>query len=92
MTGLDVRLLGRFSISSGGVPLQVPSTPARELLGYVLVNRIRPERAHLAYLLWPRSSERQARTNLRRILHQFPMCQSGCCRCFFGVSRSGLMG
>ena len=70
MADLDVRLLGSFSISSGGAPLKLPSARARELLSYVLVNRIRPQRAHLAYLLWPRSSERQARTNLRRVLHQ----------------------
>src|SRR5262249_32135877 len=40
------------------------------LLGYLLVHRDAPQpRQRLAFLLWPESSEGQARTNLRHLLH-----------------------
>ena len=46
------------------------SQPLRSLLAYLVLH---PESAHprqqLAYLLWPASSESQARTNLRKWLH-----------------------
>ena len=40
------------------------------LLGYLLVHRGVPQpRQRLAFLLWPDSTEAQARTNLRKVLH-----------------------
>ena len=42
----------------------------RSLLAFlVLHNDVPQSREHLAYLLWPGSSEAQARTNLRQLLH-----------------------
>ena len=48
------------------------SSPARaeSLLAYLLLHRDAPQpRQRLAFLLWPDSSEAQARTNLRHVLH-----------------------
>jgi DNA-binding SARP family transcriptional activator len=40
------------------------------LLAYLLLHRdVRQPRQHLAFLLWPDSTESQARTNLRHLLH-----------------------
>src|ERR1700747_3162877 len=42
----------------------------QSLLAYVALHGDAPQsREHLAYLLWPESSEAQARTNLRQLLH-----------------------
>jgi predicted ATPase/DNA-binding SARP family transcriptional activator len=42
----------------------------QSLLAYLLLNRAAPQpRHHLAFQLWPDSSESQARTNLRNLLH-----------------------
>lgn len=62
----------------GGVDLRLnddllppfESARAESLLAYLLLHRDAPQsRQHLAYLLWPDSSESQARTNLRHVLH-----------------------
>jgi DNA-binding SARP family transcriptional activator len=52
-------------------PLKFSAPPkALPLLGYLLIHGDRPvERLYLASLLWPESSEADARTNLRRHLH-----------------------
>lgn len=48
----------------------VESARARSLLGYLLLHAGAPvSRQHLAFLLWPDSTEGQARTNLRKVLH-----------------------
>jgi DNA-binding SARP family transcriptional activator len=68
---LEVRLLGGFSLStpSGGT-IVLPGTRQRALLAYLLLHRDRPvDRRHLAFLLWPESTEPQALTNLRQLIH-----------------------
>jgi len=46
------------------------SRHAESLLAYLLLHREVPlPRPDLAFLLWPDSTERQARTNLRHLLH-----------------------
>jgi DNA-binding SARP family transcriptional activator len=46
------------------------SARAESLLAYLLLHRDAPQpRQHLAFLLWPDSSEAQAQTNLRKVLH-----------------------
>ena len=46
------------------------SARAESLLAYLLIHRDAPQpRQRLAFLLWPDSSEPQARTNLRHVLH-----------------------
>ncbi len=69
---LHVRLLGGFELRLGSD--QVPpmdSARAESLLAYLLLHRDAPQqRQHLAFLLWPDSTENQARTNLRHVLHK----------------------
>lgn len=65
---IRITVLGGVEIS--GVDLPLPSR-ALSLLACLAVRAGVPQpRAHLAGLLWPDSSEPQARTNLRRELHQ----------------------
>src|SRR6266496_4277157 len=68
---LRIRLLGELDLRYGGVPLPpLESARAESLLAYLLLHRDAPQpRQHLAFLLWPDSSEPQARTNLRHLLH-----------------------
>jgi DNA-binding SARP family transcriptional activator len=68
---LRVRLLGDLDLQLGDVPLPpLDSARAESLLAYLLLHRDAPQpRQHLAFLLWPDSSEQQARTNLRHVLH-----------------------
>jgi DNA-binding SARP family transcriptional activator len=66
---LEIRLLGQFNLRQDGVPIELPSRPARTLLAYlVLTLGIRHPRERLAGLLWPDSSESNARKNLRQAL------------------------
>ena len=66
-----IQVLGRFDLSLGGVrvpPLE--SARAESLLAFLLLNRhTAASRQHLAFLLWPDSTEAQARTNLRHLVH-----------------------
>lgn len=68
---MRVRLLGDFELRpSEGEPLRLDSTRAESLLGYLALHAGIPQpRQVLAALLWPDSTEGQARTNLRHLLH-----------------------
>lgn len=68
---LRIRLLGEPSLQSGAGPLPpFDSVRATSLLAYLLVNRNAPQpRQRVAFLLWPDSTEPQALTNLRHLLH-----------------------
>jgi DNA-binding SARP family transcriptional activator len=68
---LRIRILGELDLRLDDVPLPpLESGRAESLLVYLLVHRgTRLPRQHLAFLLWPDSSEPQARTNLRHVLH-----------------------
>lgn len=68
---LRVDLLGGIEVSSPTPPGGSRTSPrALSLLAYLVSRRGTPQpRAHLAALLWPDSSGKQARTNLRRELH-----------------------
>lgn len=68
---LHINLLGGFDLTysdkfiAGTIPERLQS-----LLAYLVINRHLPQPwQHLAFLFWPDSSESQARTNLRRLLH-----------------------
>ncbi len=66
---LEVRLLGQFDVRRNGTPLAIPSRPAQSLLAYLLLNAgTTHRREKLAGLLWPDSSEENARSNLRKEL------------------------
>src|ERR1700687_3187896 len=69
---LRFALLGGFGVAVGDAPLGSFGTPRLQVLtAYLLLHRGAPQlRQHLAFLLWPDSSEAQARTNLRNLLHR----------------------
>jgi DNA-binding SARP family transcriptional activator len=68
---LRVRLLGQLDLRLGEAELPpLESARAESLLAFLLLHRDAPQpRQRLAFLLWPDSSEPQARTNLRHVLH-----------------------
>src|SRR5260221_10635381 len=79
---LRIRLLGELDLRSDGVPLPpLESARAGSLLAYLLLHRAAPQpRQHLAFLLWPDSTEPQARTNLRHVLHNLRRALPECDR------------
>ena len=71
MTILRIRLFGQVELRYGDEPLAaLDSARAESLLAYLLLHREAPQqRQRLAFVLWPDSTESQARTNLRHLLH-----------------------
>lgn len=66
---LEVRLLGQFSVTREGRPLELPSRAARMLLAYLVLHSERSvPRDKIAGILWPESSTATARKNLRQAL------------------------
>src|SRR5918997_1317175 len=68
---LSIRLFGALDLRYGDRLLSpLASARAETLLAYLVLHRDAAQaRQHLAFLLWPDSSEAQARTNLRHLLH-----------------------
>ena len=71
MGELQVKLFGGFRLSYNSTPLDTFKTPRLQaLLTYLILD---PGQAHfryqIAYAFWPDSSESQARTNLRHLIH-----------------------
>ena len=68
---LHIRLLGGFELRRDGVLLPpLESARAEALLAYLVLHRETPQaRQQLAFRFWPDSTESQARTNLRHLLH-----------------------
>ncbi len=66
-----IELLGKLRITFGQQILgSVNTNRLQSLLAYLVLHSGVPQsREHLASLLWPESSESQARTNLRQLLH-----------------------
>src|SRR5262245_1061265 len=68
---LSARLLGPLDLRFGArrlTPLE--SSRTESLLASLLLHRDAPQpRQRLAFLLWPDSTETQAHTNLRKVLH-----------------------
>src|SRR5258708_25737273 len=69
---LHLHLLGDFLLVSGDTPVTTVTVPRlQSMLAYLLLHRNAPQdRSHLAYLLWPDSTESQAHTNLRNVIHK----------------------
>lgn len=68
-TWLNVRLLGGFLLSEGDRPISLTSGRSQLLLAYLVLYSHTPQsRQRLAFLLWPDSTDSQARTNLRKEL------------------------
>jgi DNA-binding SARP family transcriptional activator len=67
---LEVRLLGAFEVIADGRRLRAfDSVRMQRALAMVAIRRDLEHRSRLAFELWPDSSERQARTNLRKLIH-----------------------
>jgi predicted ATPase/DNA-binding SARP family transcriptional activator len=71
MPTLHIHLLGEFRLTYGDAPVSTINAPRlHALLAYLLLHRDAPQpRHHLAFLLWPDTTEAQARTNLRQLVH-----------------------
>lgn len=71
MTPIRIELLGKLRFSYGQQLLtSINTNRMRSLLAFLVLHGDAPQsREHLAFLLWPESSESQARTNLRQLLH-----------------------
>jgi DNA-binding SARP family transcriptional activator len=69
---MQIRLLGDFRLTwDDRIVSAAVTARMRSLLGYLILRRGAPQlRAHLAFLFWPDSSEQQALTNLRHLLHE----------------------
>src|SRR6266436_1037610 len=65
-------LLGDFLLLLEDAPVTTVDWPRlQSLLAYLVLHAAAPQsRTHLAFLLWPDSTEAQAHTNLRHLLHR----------------------
>jgi DNA-binding SARP family transcriptional activator len=69
---LEVRLLGTVDVILDGRRLGAfNSLRLQRFLALIALRRDLQHRSRLAFELWPDSDERQARTNLRKLLHDF---------------------
>jgi DNA-binding SARP family transcriptional activator len=68
---MRINLFGNLRISVAGQPVTgVNTNRLHSLLAYLILHGDVPQpRERLAFMLWPASSESQARTNLRQLLH-----------------------
>jgi DNA-binding SARP family transcriptional activator len=68
---MRINLFGNLRISFAGHPVTAVNTNRlQSLAAYLILHGDSPQpRERLAFLLWPASSESQARTNLRQLLH-----------------------
>src|SRR5512143_3811620 len=69
---LHIHLLGELRLIYDGQPVTTVQAPrVQALLAYLVLRRGVPQpRQHLAFILWPESSEAHARSNLRQRLHE----------------------
>ncbi|MFN8442863.1 MAG: BTAD domain-containing putative transcriptional regulator [Caldilineaceae bacterium] len=69
---LQIQLLGDFRLEVGGTLITALNADRpQSLLAYLLLHRQAPQpRPHIAFLMWPDSSEEQALNNLRNLLHK----------------------
>src|SRR3984885_4524159 len=68
---MRINLFGNLRLRLAGRPVTAVNTNRlRSLIAYLILHGDAPQpRERLAFLLWPASSESQARTNLRQLLH-----------------------
>src|SRR5262245_48052637 len=70
MPTLHIHLLGDFRLSYGDPVDRVNAPRLQALLAYLVLHRHAPQaRQHVAFLLWPDTSEAQARSSLRQLVH-----------------------
>ncbi|MFN8453584.1 MAG: hypothetical protein U0401_02755, partial [Anaerolineae bacterium] len=66
---LKISLLGQFNLQVDGQTIDLPSRPAQSLLAYLALHAGTAQRREkLAGLLWPETTESNARSNLRHAL------------------------
>lgn len=66
---VEFRFLGQFALHLDGEPVRLASRPAQSLLAYLCLHAGKAfRREKLAGLLWPETSETNARNNLRQAL------------------------
>jgi DNA-binding SARP family transcriptional activator len=87
---LHVRLLGHFSLEYAGQAVTSLESPRlHALLAALLLRHGAPvSRQHLAFSFWPDSTEKQARTNLRHLLHKLRGAWPAADRCLRVESRT----
>lgn len=67
---LQAWMLGQFRVEAGATSLTDLRPRCQALLAFLLLHRrLSESRRYLAFLLWPDSTEAQALTNLRHVLH-----------------------
>src|SRR5258705_9927397 len=68
---MRINLFGNLQMSFAGRPVTAVNTNRlHSLIAYLILHGDTPQpRERLAFTLWPASSESQARTNLRQLLH-----------------------
>lgn len=67
---LEIQLLGDVRVVHRGEVLPIDSHRLQALLGYLILHRGAPQqRRRIAFQFWPDSTEAQALTNLRQLLH-----------------------
>ncbi len=68
---LTIRLFGGLQLVYGDEPWTELTAPRQQsILAYLLLHRDRPQtRSRIAFQFWPDRSEKQALTNLRKLLH-----------------------
>jgi DNA-binding SARP family transcriptional activator len=71
MSGLKIQLLGGFQLTDNESPVTNFNSPRlQEFLTFILLHRHTTQsRQRIAFLFWSDTSDRQARTNLRQLLH-----------------------
>jgi DNA-binding SARP family transcriptional activator/predicted ATPase len=68
---LRVTLTGKFRLTHRGSVVPLESSRLQALLAYLILHSDAPQpRQHVAFIFWPDSTEEQARTNLRQLVHQ----------------------
>jgi len=68
---LRIRLLGGFDLVHGDAHLILDSSRVQSLLAFTVLQRARAQpRQRIAFLFWPDTTEKQAQTNLRNVVHQ----------------------
>jgi DNA-binding SARP family transcriptional activator len=69
MTPIEIRVFGGFHLTRAGTPVAELPARVQALFTNTLLHRTAPRsRQQLAYTFWPESTDKQARTNLRRLL------------------------
>lgn len=65
-----IQLFGQFRLCRGDAPVPLESARVESVLAFLLLHRGQPQpRQRVAFALWPDSTEAQALTNLRHVLH-----------------------